>query len=111
MYFDINLKRYHPINDGIYLLMKKASRYKYMSYSLLNTIILLLSGEVFYLWPSNFTIGGDKMMFLNDITISSEGLIYMTDSSTKWNRRHNRYAIMEAELSGRYILIALLWST
>ncbi|XP_060069012.1 adipocyte plasma membrane-associated protein-like [Ylistrum balloti] len=61
------------------------------------------TGDVFALWPSTFSIGGDKIRFLNDVAVASNGLIYMTDSSTKWDRRHNRYLVLEADRSGRLL--------
>ncbi|XP_033735730.1 adipocyte plasma membrane-associated protein-like [Pecten maximus] len=61
------------------------------------------TGDVFALWPSTFSIGGDKIRFLNDVAVASNGLIYMTDSSIKWDRRHNRYLVLEAERSGRLL--------
>ncbi|OWF53760.1 adipocyte plasma membrane-associated protein-like [Mizuhopecten yessoensis] len=61
------------------------------------------TGDVFALWPSSFPIGGDKIRFLNDVAVASNGLIYMTDSSTKWDRRHNRYLVLEADRTGRLL--------
>lgn len=65
--------------------------------------INVATGDVFTLWPSSAPINGKTMKLLNDLDIASDGTIYMSDSSTKWDRRHNRYCIMEAEDSGRLL--------
>ena len=63
--------------------------------------VFSFSGDVFTLWPSTAPINGKHPKLLNDLDIASDGTIYMTDSSTKWDRRNNRYCILEAESSGR----------
>ena len=64
-------------------------------------LYLFFLGDVFTLWPSTAPINGKHPKLLNDLDIASDGTIYMTDSSTKWDRRNNRYCILEAESSGR----------
>ncbi|KAK3596049.1 hypothetical protein CHS0354_032577 [Potamilus streckersoni] len=61
------------------------------------------TGDVHLLWPSSAPINGKVPRFLNDLYIMPDGLIYITDSSTKWDRRHNRYLVMEGETSGRLL--------
>lgn len=61
------------------------------------------TGDVLTLWPSSAPVNGKKMKLVNDLAIARDGMIYFTDSSTKWDRRHNRYCILEAESSGRLI--------
>ncbi|CAC5424627.1 APMAP [Mytilus coruscus] len=41
--------------------------------------------------------------FLNGLDIDSEGMIYFTDSSTKWDRRNYRYEVMELRNTGRFL--------
>lgn len=59
--------------------------------------------------PSSLEINGRPMKFLNDLTIARDGMIYMTDTSAKWDRRHNRYAIFEGEATGRSIFRMLAY--
>ena len=61
----------------------------------------VFSGEVLTLYRSRKEIEGKIPMFLNDLDIASDGSIYFTDSSTKWDRRHNRHLIMENRPDGR----------
>lgn len=61
------------------------------------------TGDFVLLWPTTAEINGRASKFLNDLTIASDGMIYMTDSSAKWDRRHNRYCIFEGEATGRLI--------
>lgn len=66
-------------------------------------ISLFYTGDFYELWPANAEVSGKPLKFLNDLTIASDGTIYMTDSSAKWDRRHNRYCIFEGEATGRSI--------
>lgn len=66
-----------------------------------NNNLFFFTGDFVLLWPTTAEINGKVPKFLNDLTIASDGMIYMTDSSTKWDRRHNRYCIFEGEASGR----------
>ncbi|WAR19770.1 APMAP-like protein, partial [Mya arenaria] len=61
------------------------------------------TGDKTVLWPSTAPINGRQPKFFNDLDIDSDGTIYLSESSTKWDRRHNRYCILEAETSGRLI--------
>lgn len=65
--------------------------------------INVVTGDVFTLWPSSAPINGKKMRLLNDLDIASDGTIYMSDSSTKWDRKQHRYCIFEGEDTGRLI--------
>lgn len=65
--------------------------------------INVATGDFYQLWPASAEVNGKPLKFLNDLTIASDGMIYMTDSSTKWDRRHNRYCIFEGEATGRLI--------
>lgn len=62
------------------------------------------SGDHYQLYSAETPVNGKKPRFLNDLTIAEDGTIYMTDSSVKWDRRHNRHQIMEGEVSGRSAL-------
>ena len=53
------------------------------------------------MYSSENPVNGKKPRFLNDLTVAEDGTVYMTDSSVKWDRRHNRHQIMEGEVSGR----------
>lgn len=46
-------------------------------------------------------MNGHPFGFTNDLVVTSENVVYFTDSSWKWNRRDNRYAIMESTGQGR----------
>ncbi|XP_041354583.1 adipocyte plasma membrane-associated protein-like [Gigantopelta aegis] len=61
------------------------------------------TGDVHQLYSSSEPINGKIPKFLNDLDIAKDGTIYVTDSSTKWDRRHNRYVLLEAESSGRLL--------
>ncbi|KAK6180849.1 hypothetical protein SNE40_008827 [Patella caerulea] len=61
------------------------------------------TGDVHSLVLSTQMIGGIQAKFFNDLDIAQDGTIYFTDSSTKWGRRHNRYAIVEADDTGRLL--------
>jgi sugar lactone lactonase YvrE len=55
------------------------------------------------LWPSSEPINGRLPKFMNDLDIGPDGTIYVSDSSTIWDRRHNRYCILEGESTGRFV--------
>lgn len=65
------------------------------------------SGKFEQLISSVQEINGKRPRFLNDLDIASDGTIYLSDSSTKWDRRHNRLAIMESRPDGRLVSIIL----
>lgn len=62
------------------------------------------TGDHYQLYSAEIPVNGKRPRFLNDLTIAEDGTIYMTDSSTKWDRRHNRHQIMEGEVSGRVLI-------
>ena len=53
--------------------------------------------------PSNPGVNGLPMMLVNDLDIGRDGTIYFTDSSSKWQRRYNRYSILEGDKTGRLL--------
>uniref|UniRef100_A0A4W3H2Q9 Adipocyte plasma membrane-associated protein n=1 Tax=Callorhinchus milii TaxID=7868 RepID=A0A4W3H2Q9_CALMI len=63
-----------------------------------------LTGEVEMLVSTQKVIKGRRMAFVNDLTVTRDGrMIYFTDSSSKWQRRDNRYLVMEGTADGRLI--------
>ncbi|XP_036911402.1 adipocyte plasma membrane-associated protein isoform X1 [Sturnira hondurensis] len=60
--------------------------------------------EVKLLLSSDTPIEGQKMSFLNDLTITQNGRkIYFTDSSSKWQRRDYLLLVMEGTDDGRLL--------
>ena len=51
--------------------------------------------------PPQPGVDGVPLAFINDLDIARDGTIYFTDSSKKWQRRHNRYSILEGDNTGR----------
>jgi len=47
------------------------------------------------------TINGDRMMLANNATIASDGTIYFTDSSQRWNLEHYVNDLVEGQPTGR----------
>ncbi|XP_060687712.1 adipocyte plasma membrane-associated protein isoform X1 [Hemiscyllium ocellatum] len=61
-----------------------------------------VTGEVEMLVSAQKIIQGRRMAFVNDLSITQDGRkIYFTDSSSKWQRRDNRYLVMEGTADGR----------
>ncbi|CAL1546403.1 unnamed protein product [Lymnaea stagnalis] len=48
---------------------------------------------------------GSRFVFLNGLDIGSDGTIYFSDSSTKWERRNYRYEVIETNKLGRVIAL------
>lgn len=49
-------------------------------------------------------IEGQKLSFVNDLTVTQDGRkIYFTDSSSKWQRRDYLFLIMEGTDDGRQV--------
>ncbi len=69
--------------------------------SCFNKTFCYLSGDVHTLYTSDTKINGKAPKLLNDLDVASDGTIYMSDSSTKWERRNNRLLVMEAAPDGR----------
>ena len=68
----------------------------------------VLSGDVSNLYSSNNPIGTKApSVFLNDLDIASDGTIYLTDSSLRWGRRHNRFLVMEGRGAGRWVTLEM----
>ncbi|XP_031572251.1 adipocyte plasma membrane-associated protein-like [Actinia tenebrosa] len=61
----------------------------------------VLSGSTSTLVPPTPGVHGDPFKFFNDLDIDRKGTIYFTDSSTKWQRKDNRFAILEGDATGR----------
>ncbi|XP_041032359.1 adipocyte plasma membrane-associated protein isoform X4 [Carcharodon carcharias] len=61
-----------------------------------------VTGEMEMLVSAQKVIQGKRMAFVNDLTITQDSRkIYFTDSSSKWQRRDNRYLVMEGTADGR----------
>ncbi|XP_062912400.1 adipocyte plasma membrane-associated protein [Mobula hypostoma] len=61
-----------------------------------------VTGEVKMLVSAQKVIQGKRMAFVNDLSITQDGRkIYFTDSSSKWQRRDNKYLVMEGTADGR----------
>lgn len=55
-----------------------------------------ISGEVHHLLSADTVFpDGRKARFLNDIEVTNEGIIYLTDSSYKWTRADHCYVGFE----------------
>lgn len=61
----------------------------------------IVIGSVHKLLSAETPLAGKVAKFFNDVEIGEDGLIYFTDSSTRWDRRHNRYLILEGDMTGR----------
>jgi sugar lactone lactonase YvrE len=48
-------------------------------------------------------IDGKPLIFANDLDIDEEGVLYFTDSSTKWQRKVFLLSILEGDVTGRFI--------
>lgn len=59
------------------------------------------TGDKTLLWPSTAPVNGIEPKFMNDLDIGPDGTIYISDSSNRWDRRHNRYCLFEGETTGR----------
>ncbi|XP_038660812.1 adipocyte plasma membrane-associated protein [Scyliorhinus canicula] len=61
-----------------------------------------VTGEMEMLISAQKVIQGRRMAFVNDLSITQDGRkIYFTDSSSKWQRKDNRYLVMEGTTDGR----------
>ncbi|XP_070180332.1 adipocyte plasma membrane-associated protein-like [Littorina saxatilis] len=65
--------------------------------------INVVTGDVHHILSSQTPLAGQLPKFFNDVEQGPDETIYFTDSSTRWDRRHNRYCILEADMSGRLL--------
>ncbi|XP_010082212.1 PREDICTED: adipocyte plasma membrane-associated protein, partial [Pterocles gutturalis] len=62
------------------------------------------TGDVKMLVSTKTLIEGQKLSFVNDLTVTQDGRkIYFTDSSSKWQRRDYLFLIMEGTDDGRLL--------
>ncbi|KAK2523213.1 Apmap [Columba livia] len=62
------------------------------------------TGEMKILVSAKTLIEGQKLSFVNDLTVTQDGRkIYFTDSSSKWQRRDYLFLIMEGTDDGRQV--------
>ncbi|XP_077469958.1 adipocyte plasma membrane-associated protein [Stigmatopora argus] len=60
------------------------------------------TGESTRLVSGGETVGGRKLLFINDLTVTRDGKkVYFTSSSSRWHRRDYLHLIMEATPDGR----------
>jgi len=62
------------------------------------------NGDFVELFSSKTDISGGKTKFLNDLDIAKDGRIFFTDSSSKYERRHNVLEVMESAPHGRLLV-------
>ena len=63
------------------------------------------TGHTQNLFPASYKFpDGMEARFLNDVEVSRDGLIYITDSSTRWHRSHHCYVGFENRPEGRLIV-------
>lgn len=60
------------------------------------------TGDVHVLWPHTAPIDGELAKLFNAVVVASNGMIYFTHSSTRWDRRQFRFCLLEADMTGRY---------
>lgn len=61
------------------------------------------TGESRRLVAGGQVVGGRRLSFINDLTVTQDGKkVYFTDSSSRWQRRDYLQLIMEATADGRY---------
>ena len=63
---------------------------------------LHVSGDYHQYFSADLVIDGAKPKFLNDLDIAADGVIYFTDSSTKWARNQLSHHFLEGGKTGRY---------
>uniref|UniRef100_A0A3P9H3Q0 Adipocyte plasma membrane-associated protein n=1 Tax=Oryzias latipes TaxID=8090 RepID=A0A3P9H3Q0_ORYLA len=62
------------------------------------------TGEKTRLVAGGEVVGGRKLSFINDVTVTRDGKkLYFTDSSSRWQRRNYMELIMEATADGRVL--------
>ncbi|XP_055888430.1 adipocyte plasma membrane-associated protein-like [Biomphalaria glabrata] len=63
-----------------------------------------LTGAIEQLYSSTVQVGGRTPKYLNDIVIKSDGTIFISDSSDKYDAANDMYIILEGRPSGRILL-------
>ncbi|XP_074649550.1 adipocyte plasma membrane-associated protein-like isoform X2 [Tubulanus polymorphus] len=61
------------------------------------------NGDFIKLYSSKEPVDHKKPKFLNDLDITSDGKIYFSDSSVKWQRRDVSYLVLEGKADGRIL--------
>ncbi|KAL8615676.1 hypothetical protein ACOMHN_034826 [Nucella lapillus] len=61
------------------------------------------TGDVHPLLSAQEPLAGKVCKFFNDVEEGEEGVVYLTHSSTRWDRRHHQYMILEADTTGRLL--------
>ncbi|XP_072032589.1 adipocyte plasma membrane-associated protein-like [Amphiura filiformis] len=63
--------------------------------------VFLETGDAMEIFSTREPVNGRPLMFVNDLDIASEDMIYFTDSSDKFERRQNKLLALEGSATGR----------
>ncbi|XP_023232279.1 adipocyte plasma membrane-associated protein-like [Centruroides sculpturatus] len=66
-------------------------------------VIDIQTGKVTSLLKSSAIIDGKQLVFINDVAIDDDGIIYITESSNRWPLSRVLYVVLEHESTGRVI--------
>ena len=61
------------------------------------------TGEVKTLLAVGTKVGGIKILFLEDLDIDKNGIVYIAEGSTKWTMAQTPYLVLEAGPYGRSV--------
>ncbi|XP_033125000.1 adipocyte plasma membrane-associated protein-like [Anneissia japonica] len=83
--------RFDKSGSSLYIIEAYSGLYK----------INLTSGTAQHLSKYNDQYIGEHMQFVNDLDVTSEGVVYFSDSSSQWHRRDYAYLGVEGSATGR----------
>ena len=61
------------------------------------------TGDIYRLFSADTPIEGTKGRIFNDLDIADDGTIYLSVSSSRWNRNQFVYEVIEAQPTGRSV--------
>ncbi|XP_076464184.1 adipocyte plasma membrane-associated protein-like [Babylonia areolata] len=61
------------------------------------------TGAAVQLLSSQDALAGKVSRFFNDVEEGEGGVLYFSQSSTRWDRQHHKYLILEADMTGRLL--------
>ena len=64
------------------------------------------TGEVKILLAVGTKVDGEKILFLEDLDIDSNGIVYIAEGSTKWTVAQVSYLLLEAGSHGRSVTVS-----
>ena len=64
------------------------------------------TGEVKILLAFGTMVDGEKILYLDDIDIDSNGIVYIGEASTKWTMVQAAYLVLEAGSHGRSVTVS-----